>query len=324
MTRREQIELKEAQAKEKEDKKGVPKAKAKAKSKGKEKAKAKAKGKKDQIEDAGTPHTPTTQLDHEESDHEEYVPTPKKTLFASDEEDIQEPKPKRRRGASKAPKGKSKAKAEPDMGPAEGEIAEKPRRGKKTEESKNKNTPKKPRGRPAKTRASPKVKCTPKRRGKIAEQKRRQDQGAILVDEPMKKTAVATIKSLTHHTFENLKEKLQSDWNKGFKESTLVIYWSRTAAGLKLKNEAGNPQIAYFSFKGRGTWNHRMTASFVAASLLAAWPIDFGEGKERRIETHQAPTKSSFFLFLLSAETPALSGTTKSNPDPTHAIPETS
>jgi hypothetical protein len=40
-----------------------------------------------------------------------------------------------------------------------------------------------------------------------------------------------------------------------------------------LKNEPGNPQIAYFGSKGRGAWNHRMTASFLAASLLAAWLV---------------------------------------------------
>jgi hypothetical protein len=234
---------------------------------------------------ADKPSTGLEDLGRQSGDDED-IQTPKKTLFASDDDadaDAEEPKPKRRRGSSKpavkATKGKS---TEPDVEPvepAEGENAKKPRRGKKAAaaDSKNTKTPTKPRGRPPKNRSSPKLKATPKRRSKIAEHKARGNQIAALEkfweDESMKKTGVAAMKSLTHHTFENLKEKLQSDWNKGFKESTLVIYWSRTAAGLKLKNEPGNPQIAYFGSKGRGAWNHRMTASFLAASLLAAWLV---------------------------------------------------
>ena len=296
MTRREQIEMKEAQAKEKEERKGGTVAKAKAKAKVTGKAKAKSKTEKStasteeekSTEEEEVPaDKPSTGLEDLGSGDDEDIQTPKKTLFASDDDaddaDAQEPKPKRRRGSSKpavkAAKGKS---TEPDVEPvepAEGENAKKPRRGKKAAaaDSKNTKTPTKPRGRPPKNRSSPKLKATPKRRSKIAEHKARGNQIAALEkfweDESMKKTGVAAMKSLTHHTFENLKKKLQSEWNKGFKESTLVIYWSRTAAGLKLKNEPGNPQIAYFGFKGRGAWNHRMTASFLAASLLAAWQV---------------------------------------------------
>ena len=238
--------MKEAQAKEKEERKGGTVAKAKAKSKVRGKAKAKSKTEKstasteeeksteEEEVPADKPSTGLEDLGRQSGDDED-IQTPKKILFASDDDaddaDAEEPKPKRRRGSSKpavkAAKGKSTA-VEPAE-PAEGENAKKPRRGKKAAaaDSKNTKTPTKPRGRPPKNRSSPKLKATPKRRSKIAEHKARGNQIAALEkfweDESMKKTGVAAMKSLTHHTFENLKKKLQSEWNKGFKESTLVI-----------------------------------------------------------------------------------------------------
>ena len=137
--------MKEAQAKEKEERKGgtVAKAKAKAKVTGKAKAKSKTekstasteeeKSTEEEEVPADKPSTGLEDLGRQSGDDED-IQTPKKTLFASDDDadaDAEEPKPKRRRGSSKpavkATKGKStKPDVEP-VEPAEGENAKKPR-----------------------------------------------------------------------------------------------------------------------------------------------------------------------------------------------------
>ena len=238
---------------------------------------------------ADKPSTGLEDLGRQSGDDED-IQTPKKTLFASDDDadaDAEEPKPKRRRGSSKpavkATKGKS---TEPDVEPvepAEGENAKKPRRGKKAAaaDSKNTKTPTKPRGRPPKNRSSPKLKATPKRRSKIAEHKARGNQIAALEkfweDESMKKTGVAAMKSLTHHTFENLKEKLQSDWNKGFKESTLVIYWESHSSRLEVEERARQPadRLLWLQRPWRLEPPHdRQLSGSLSAGCLAGFPCD--------------------------------------------------
>ena len=75
-------------------------------------------------------------------------------------------------------------------------------------------------------------------------------------------------------TFDELKRHLLAK-RKSNGSFELVLYWSRSAAGLKYRWEVNKPQIIYYSFQGnpavRGNWNICMSAAFMAAQELVAW-----------------------------------------------------
>ena len=300
LTRRDQLNAKKDQDKQKSEvaKKprggGGPKAKAKAKAKGKTKGSpkkgAKTRGRKpaswkEETEDDVKPTAaeadsenvapaaakrtiptkrklPEAEPEAEEAEEEEAEEDPLTEEEPMKKPAARKPQPKRAKKETKVPDGEVKV-------PAKGRPKAAPK-SKPADKPGAKASPK------AKAKEDPKAKAKSqstrrKRQSREVEDQPLETDTGDLVDDRMKGIFLQVLKEVAKMPYDDMKEHLMSKKvQMENKVCRLNIYWTKCAAAVSLLTEESPFDVVGFSFR-TGSFNTRMCAAFTCAWLGVTW-----------------------------------------------------